>query len=373
MKTYKDVVPQRTKYQIVYDYLLVYIDQNKFTGNTKLPSENFLCRKFSVSRETVRSAVRLLSREGLVKSVRGSGSFFDRAQALKAERSTDSAKTQIGFITQGHDYNTSSNLVRGIEHALNRDSVELKIFMTDNKLSNERRCLESCSTGFDGLIIDGVKASIMNPNLDCYARIDRSNTRLLFFNNYYMGTPYHKVIIDDAACADALVKRLTDAGHRHIAGIFMYDNYQGQEKYNGFMRSLIKYNAVFRDEYVKWCISDESYDTGAFPRSLWKFIKGLPRATALVCCNYMILNIMLELFKEKGVRVPEDFSIVCFDYSAQDWQESSITASIHPGFDMGVRVGENILKMVDDPGFRDHDYSYIYPPRIHDGNSISKV
>ncbi|MDC7242347.1 MAG: substrate-binding domain-containing protein, partial [Spirochaetales bacterium] len=122
-----------------------------------------------------------------------------------------------------------------------------------------------------------------------------------------------------------------------------------------------------------WCISDESYDTGAFPRSLWKFIKGLPRATALVCCNYMILNIMLELFKEKGVRVPEDFSIVCFDYSAQDWQESSITASIHPGFDMGVRVGENILKMVDDPGFRDHDYSYIYPPRIHDGSSISEV
>ena len=361
--------PQK-KYSRVYDYLIVYIDQNKFTHNNKLPSENFLCRKFSVSRETVRMAIRFLVEEGRVYSIRGSGSYFDRNFALKAKDRIDTCKTQIGFITQGHDYNTSSNLVSGIKHALNKDSVELKIFMTDNKLSNERSCLEACSTGFDGLIVDGVKASIMNPNLDCYSRIDRKDIRLLFFNNYYMGTTYHKVIIDDALCADELVRRLTEKGHRHIAGIFMYDNYQGQEKYNGFMRSLIKYGAVFKDEYVKWCISDESYSTKAFPKSLWKFLKSLPKVTALVCCNYMLLNTMLEVFQEHDVVVPQDYSIVCFDYSGSDWQARNITASIHPGFDMGVMVGQNILKIVDDPNFRNHDYSYTFPPRIHEGGSI---
>ncbi len=369
----KEFLPPQKKYLKVYEYLLVYIDQNKFSENNKLPSENFLCRKFSVSRETVRNAVRLLNEEGRISSVRGSGSYFDRNFALKKKMQHDISKTRIGFITQGHDYNTSSNLARGIKHALNKETVDLKIFMTDNKLSNERLCLESCSTGFDGLIIDGVKASIMNPNLDCYQKIDRHETRLLFFNNYYMGTSYPRVIIDDALCADELVRRLTEKGHRHIAGIFMYDNYQGQEKYNGFMRSLLKYGAVFKDEYVKWCISDESYGKKAFPRSLWKFIHNLPKVTAVVCCNYMILKMIQEVFRERSIRVPEDYSIVCFDYSSTDWQKSRITASVHPGFDMGVKVGQTILQMVEDPDFRKRDYSYTFQPRIHEGCSIIDI
>ncbi len=366
----KSVEVYRKKYLKVYDYLRVFIDRNKFTLNDRLPSEPFLVQKFGVSRETVRFAIQKLREEGRVYSVRGSGTFFDRTLAISEHSSGDTGKIQIGFITQGYDYNTSSNLVRGIQHALNKDSVQLKIFFTDNKLANERKCLESCYSGFDGLIIDGVKASLVNPNLDCYEQIDKKDIRLLFFNNYYMGTSYPKVIIDDASCADSLVKRLTSCGHKHIAGIFMYDNYQGQEKYCGFVKSLITYGAVFKDEYIKWCISDESFDRKNFPKILWKFLKGLPQVTAIVCCNYMILDILLNLFEEKGVRVPQDYSIVGFDYSSLDWKERGITASIHPGFDMGVKVGENMLSMVENPNFRRYDYSYTFSPHIHDGNSI---
>ena len=188
-----------------------------------------------------------------------------------------------------------------------------------------------------------------------------------------MGSPYPRVIIDDAQCADELVRRLTENGHRHIAGIFMYDNYQGQEKYNGFMRNIIKYDAVFKDEYVKWCVSDESFNKKSFPGTLWKFIKSLPRVTAIVCCNYMVLNMILEIFAEKGISVPGDYSVVCFDYSCSDWKERKITASIHPGFEMGVKVGQNILKMVDDPDFRNHDYSYTFPPHINEGETIRNL
>nr|WP_230391519.1 MULTISPECIES: GntR family transcriptional regulator [unclassified Oceanispirochaeta] len=373
MEELKNEIVNQKKYRRVYDYIKIFIDQNKFTLNNKLPSENFLCSKFSVSRETVRLAMKILRDEGRIYSVKGSGTFFDRNYALKENGPEDRSKIQIGFITQGYDYNTSSNLVRGIKHSLNKDSIELKIFITDNKLSNERSCLKSCSTGFDGLIVDGVKASIMNPNLDCYSLIDKKNTRLIFFNNYYMGSPYPRVTIDDAQCADELVRRLTENGHRHIAGIFMYDNYQGQEKYNGFMRNIIKYDAVFKDEYVKWCVSDESFNKKSFPGTLWKFIKSLPRVTAIVCCNYMVLNMIMEIFAEKGISVPGDYSVVGFDYSGSDWKERKITASIHPGFEMGVKVGQNILKMVDDPDFRNHDYSYVFPPHINEGESIRNL
>ena len=36
------------KWQRVYRWLLAYIDENKFTGNQKLPSENTLCRRLAL-------------------------------------------------------------------------------------------------------------------------------------------------------------------------------------------------------------------------------------------------------------------------------------------------------------------------------------
>ena len=104
-----------------------------------------------------------------------------------------------------------------------------------------------------------------------------------------------------------------------------------------------------------------------------KFIKGLPKATAIVCCNYMILQMVQQLFKENSLSIPRDYSVVCFDYSSTDWAESGITASIHPGFDMGYEVGARILDLVRDPDYLTKDYSYVFKPHIFDGGSIGKV
>ena len=38
---------------------------------------------------------------------------------------------------------------------------------------------------FQGFIVDGVKASMASPSLDCYREIQRKGIPLIFFNNYY--------------------------------------------------------------------------------------------------------------------------------------------------------------------------------------------
>ena len=44
----------KKKSDIIYNRLRAYIDENKFSANLRLPSENALCRHFQVSRDTVR-------------------------------------------------------------------------------------------------------------------------------------------------------------------------------------------------------------------------------------------------------------------------------------------------------------------------------
>ena len=217
---------------MVYRWLLSYIDKNKFSGNHKLPSENALCRDLKVSRDTVRLALEQLEREGLIYRVRGSGTFFDRETALSRELYTGTTKVKIGMILQGQDGDAESQLIKGVRSVLTEEQMDLRIFLTDNKFSNERRCLQTVvHQHFQGFIIDGVKASMASPNLDCYKAIQRKGIPMIFFNNYYQNLHCPKAGVDNAASAECLIDLLLKAGHRHIAGIFLYDNHQSIEKF----------------------------------------------------------------------------------------------------------------------------------------------
>ncbi len=362
-----------SKREKVYSYLRSYMDQNKFTHKeARLPSEQFLSHRLGVSRETVRAAIFRLTEEGFVYAVKGSGTFFDKAKALSSLYTDDHAKYRIALIIQGQDKHANSALVRGIKSSLEGTLIELKLFLTDNRLTSERKCLLACLSGFHGLIVDGVKASLMNPNMEYYLRFYENNIPCIFYNNYYEGTQFPKIIIDDPKCADRLIQILTSKGHTKIAGIFVYDNHQGIEKYKGYVKAIRTYGAEFDDAYIKWCISSDINDS-AFPKALIKFLKGIPKCTAIVCCNIMILKVVREVLGKLGKAVPQDYSLVCFDYSDSDYEQLGITSSLHPGFAMGEMLAKNIVAMIEDPNFKHHDYSYIFPPLIHEGFSVKEI
>lgn len=358
------------KHQVVADYLRIIIDQNKFSSNTKLPSEIFLTKKFSVCRETVRLSIKQLEEEGLVYSVKGSGTFYNKEKALSLDGSKCEKKYRIALIVQGQDRGANSSLVKAVKETLKIKDVDIRLFYTDNKISNERKCLTSCKSGFDGIIIDGVKASIANPNLDVYASLYNKNVPLLFYNNYYAATDYPKIIIDDVACADLLVKALVDKGHKYISGIFFYDNYQGVMKYQGYVKALLKYNAVFDDKYVKFLISDNVEKKEYFEKVLWNFLKTIPRCSAIVCCNIMIYEVIKRVLSKHNLN---NYSIVCFDYSTSDYKEEGVTCSLNPGSVMGNLVAETIIEMIEDPNYKSKDYSRLIEPMIYFGNSIKQL
>ena len=163
------------KTERVYQWLTAYIDEMKFSGNLKLPSENALCRRLNMSRETVRAALDQLAQEGVIQKVKGSGTYVNKEVALSRELGTGSAPLKIGLILQGQDTNANSELLEGIKSVLPAGQVDLRVFFTDNKFANERRCLQTVvHQNFQGFIVDGVKASMLNPNLDCY-RVELSN------------------------------------------------------------------------------------------------------------------------------------------------------------------------------------------------------
>lgn len=361
------------KTEQVYQWLTAYIDEMKFSGNLKLPSENALCRRLNMSRETVRSALDQLAQEGVVQKVKGSGTYVNKEVALSRELGTGSAPLKIGLILQGQDTDANSELLEGIKSVLPAGQVDLRVFFTDNKFANERRCLQTVvHQNFQGFIVDGVKASMLNPNLDCYREIYRRRIPVIFYNNYYKNLRYPWVIVNDKECADQLVGLLIQAGHRQIAGIFVYDNYQSIEKFQGTAAAMLKRGVEFQDDYIKWCVSDEAHDQ-RFARSIDRFLKGLPKYTAIVCCNYMIYRLVRQVLELQGKRVPEDCSLVCFDYSGKDWEKERITCSVHQGRKIGALVATRLMTMIQRKDCEDKNYTCVLKPKIYIGTSIRKV
>lgn len=361
------------KSQKVYRWLLAYIEENKFSGNQKLPSENALCRKLGVSRETIRAAIELLVNEGVVYKIKGSGTYFRKEEVMSRELHRQDAQYKIGLILQGQDTSANSGLIEGIREVFTPNRVDLHVFLTDNKFYYERRCLQTVThQNFQGFIVDGVKASIMSPNLDCYKELYRRKIPVIFYNNFYKNLRCPRVIINDTQCAHQLIGRLIQAGHKNIAGIFVYDNYQSVEKFQGMAEAMRGYGLELKDHYIKWCISDEAHSEG-YVRSIEKFLKNLPKCTAIVCCNYIIYRHVRKALAHMGKSVPQDYSLVCFDYSADTYRTEGITCSVEQGYEMGRQLAMRLMQMIENGDCEDKNYTYVLKPILYDGNSIRNL
>ncbi len=369
-----------TKTQMVFDYLVEFLDKNKFSSKNKLPSELFLSGKLAVSRSTVRSALEILQNEGFIYKVQGAGAFFNKEKVLSKDsyksNSKDPNKLNVALILQGQDTKANSDLKKGIDSVFEGKNVNLKVYITDNKFANERECIQTLMyEGFDGFIVDGVKAFLLNPNLGLYKECFNSlHIPVIFYNNYYKELNYPKVLTNGRDAGFAITSLLIENGHKKIGGIFVCDNYQAVEKFHGMYEAMQKNGINLRDKYLKWCVSDDAHDI-SFKKNIETYLSKIPHATAIICCNSIIYKLVKQVLKSLGKKVPEDISLVALDMSEEDLKRDDITCTTNQGFIIGQTVAKNLLLMIKNQDFRDKEseYSCLLEPHLHIANSIKKI
>lgn len=244
------------------------------------------------------------------------------------------------------------------------------MFYTDNKLSNERRCLLSCRNGYCGIIVDGVKSSMLNPNLDVYNSFLARKVPVIFYNNYYSEARFPRIVVDDMACADGLMRIFHEKGHRHVGGLFLSDNIQSLKKCYGCTKALLKFDMAFEDDNFRFFNSSDLENVRHLRRDMWSWMRSVPKCTGIICCNIMLYRELIACMNEHGLAVPADRSVACFDYSDENYINERITCSVQQGREMGSLAGRRILSMISDPEYQKKDWSLVMEPVIHIGNSI---
>lgn len=329
------------KYKRIADELRHEIATGGYQDGQALPTEEMLRARFSVSRQTIRQAIAQLADDGLVRRVRGSGTYVAHGPRRRA------GTPAIGVITTYITDYIFPSIVRGIEGALSASGCLMTLAATYNRVDHERELLQRfLASPIDGLIVEGTQTALPNPNLALYEKLRERNIPFLFINGYYPElTRAVHVVTDDAEGGRMAARALLDAGHARLGGVFKRDDMQGRLRHQGFCEVLERRGLPVSERDVLW-FSTENQRSFLDEREGAMFLDGLrERVDALVCYNdEAALHVVEHL---KGCRLPDDLSLLSFDNSAYaSLCRPKLTSLDHPKDAFGRLAAEKLMRMV---------------------------
>lgn len=354
----------KPKYQKLRDFIIETITSGKINVGEKIYSENDLAETFEISRSTVRQAIGELVNEGWLYRVQGKGTFVNRQPGQKNDRT----KTIAVLTTYLNDYIFPS-IIRGIDSVLSVNSYSMLLSCTDNQYQKERLCLENLlNQNITGLIVEPTKSALPNPNIDLYNKFAEQGIPVLFMHGSYRELEYSYIVEDDTEAGYLATKHLIDLGHEKIGGIFKIDDIQGHYRFSGFQKAQTEAQFQIFDSRVMWF---ETNDLNTkFEKTNSQLENLLSQCTALVCYNDQIAVKVMDIIRDKGLKIPEDISLVSFDDSQLAVaSESKLTTVAHPKEALGLEAAKAIINMIE----RKQDYYDLkFKPELVVRNSTQK-
>ncbi len=331
------------KYKWLANCLQDLIKKNMKNGIDKLPSEAQLCHDYKVSRQTVRQALSILEKNAQIVKKHGSGSYITGLSA-------NSSENTIGIILSESQEYIYPGIVNDIQSTLYQNGYVCQLFETKNRTYNERKILNQILTNpVRGIIVEGCKSALPNPNLDLYERLRKKGVHIIFLYNHYSALNDSLYLKDNNLQGSSLlVRHLIEQGHSAIGGIFNADDLQGMERFQGFMETMRDCDLTVPDHRIAWFRNADIERLGAEHDS--SFLKKIVQnsfksCTAIVCYNDEIAYWLIKVLQAGGYKLPEDMAIVSFDKTYLSVSNMlTITSVTHKPHEMGKKIA---LLMVD--------------------------
>lgn len=331
------------KYKWLAGELKEMIGKNIRAGIEKLPTEQELCSRYHVSRQTVRQALAVLEKGNLIVRKQGSGSYITGVLP-------DQNKNTVAILISDDQEYIYPGVLADIRAELSGNGFTPHVYITGGRTESEYEILLSLLDAPPrGIIAEGCKSALPSPNLDLYRRLMKKGTGLVFLHNYYPALTGSLYIKDDNIAGSAmLVRHLAEQGHTSIGGIFKTDDLQSIERYQGFIETMRSLHLNISDEKIGWFDSRDQFSLekekdSSFLRKIAE--EALSSCTAVVCYNDMIAFYLLRELRLAGYHLPEDMAVAAFDNTyLSNYGPLSITTLSHKPHEMGTLAAMTMVR-----------------------------
>lgn len=267
------------------------------------PSMQQIADLCGVSKVTVYKALR--SDVGVSAQMRQQ--IIQTAQALHYNYSHHQSSYRIAFLVAHRFFLETDAFYTNIYYLMYQQCIDkgyqLPLFIL-NREDEMRGVLPSQMTGqrFDGIVVAG--------ELDAaaLAQINTLNLPTVYVDFYDVDLTNDCILVDNFFTAFKLTKYLINLGHTQIGFVGEVDSYISViDRYYGYRKALHTSRLPFRPEWVvrNWDPVSGLYHTNSpLPD---------PMPTAFVCQCDMAAYYLIEALHQRGLRCPEDVSVISFD------------------------------------------------------------
>ena len=333
-----------SKYIQIAAKLRSQIHEGTYRNTGKLPTEMELADFYHANRQTVRRALAVLAEEGLIERRQGSGSYLRNAASGR--------DNSVAILTTSINDYIFPAILQDAQGVFDRNGYSTMLFCTHNQVNMEREILKNILSGsVCGLLVEGTKTALPNPNLDLYRQLDEIGVPIVFLHGSYAALPNAVCISDDNfhggyLLTDYLIKK----GHTKIAGIFKSDDVQGHDRYFGFLSAFRDAGFPLPDSQVLWYTTEEKEQLlhrGGLAKMADFVEQTLENATAVVCYNDEIAFSLIGMLRDRKIRVPDDLAVVSFDNSSySEFCSVRITSLAHGSKHIGRIAAERLVSML---------------------------
>lgn len=253
---------------------------------------------------------------------------------------TKESKT-VGLIIPEVVHHFFSSVINGII-----EQAEKKGYLVIILQSNESYKLEKKQV--DLLIskrVDGILMSMANTTVDIshLLEIQEHDIPLVMFDKISKLVPCSKIMIDDRKAAYDATKHLIDNGCKkivHFRGSLLPQN--SIDRFLGYKKALEDHQLSFDSSRVYIC-ENVNYEDGQ--KAALQLLEDQQDFDAVFAITDMAALGALTVFKEKGIKVPEDVQVMGFS----NWFLSqAITPALstidQPGYEMGKKAFKLLRK-----------------------------
>lgn len=301
------------KYLSLQNQIKEGIISKKYPLFSKLPTEVSLSEEYKVSRATVRQALSLLEKEGIIEKRWGSGNIVISA-GLSSNQET------VALILPDDTEYRYKEIKEDCISLLYKEKLEIKVFNTNNNLNKEREILEEILRNtYAGVIVEPVKSALPSINQDYYQQLLKRRIPTVFLHNTILpNQPVLFSVADNYNAGYQLARHLINKGHKEIGAILKSDDAAGIKRYQGFSDALRDSNIPLCEDYIYWYASNDIQGKNPF-----SFIKNIDLSikniTGIICYNDQIAFHLIEHLQSLKIDVPENIAVVGIDddYYAQ--------------------------------------------------------
>lgn len=334
-------------YRQLADVLKEYFVESNLAIGSRLPTEFDLSARFGVSRGTVRHALSLLDRDGLIERAPGLGTFL-RQEVIPSQINN---QRRIGVIVPIVQDQLSLNLLIGVESVAKYRGYQVVFNYSNENLEMEIENIHRMRRDLvAGMIIFPVSNQEYNEGI---AGLKEDNFPFVLVDRYLPNLDCDYVISDNFNGAYRAVEHLIILGHTEIA--FMYHpgadfrTTSVRDRYHGYRKALEDYQIDFKED---WLVSinegpNDPMNEDAFGDYI-QYLKRLDRPSAVFTINDGTAISLFSVANRCGIKIPDELALVSFDNLRMSVQiQCPLTTVNQERTELGVRAAHLLLSRID--------------------------